>query len=146
MLHFRTSLRFTAFLSLLLVVTGALAACSSGGDGGDGGDGAGGCPGTGTATLTDGEVRICADDLAFDVTTIEAPAGEEFNITFTNAEAVPHNVAVYTEEGGDEIFVGEVITGPDVTTQLPIPALDAGTYYFRCDVHPEMEGTIVVEG
>ena len=59
---------------------------------------------------------ICADDLVFDVTTIEAPAGEEFNITFTNAEAVPHNVAVYTEEGGEEIFIGEVITGPDATT------------------------------
>ena len=145
MLHFRASARPTAFLSLLLVITGALAACGSGGNGGEsgnGGDGAGGCPGTGT--VTDGEVRICADDLVFDVATIEAPAAEEFNITFTNAEAVPHNVAVYTEEGGEEIFIGEVISGPDVTTQLPIPALDAGTYYFRCDVHPEMEGMIVV--
>ena len=146
MLQFRTSVRLTAFLSLFLVLTGVLAACSSGGDGGDGGAGTSGCPGTGTATVTDGEVGICADDLAFDATTIEAPAGQEFNITFTNAEAVPHNVAVYTEEGGEEIFVGEIVTGPDVTTQLPIPALDAGTYYFRCDLHPEMEGTIVVEG
>jgi plastocyanin len=137
------------FPSLVLVIGFVLAACSSGGNGSDGGTGgdAGGCPGTGgTATVADGEVLICADDLAFDATTITAPAGEEFNITFTNAESQPHNVAVYTEEGGEEIFVGEIITGPDVTTQLPIPALDPGTYYFRCDVHPEMEGMLVVEG
>lgn len=150
MLHFRTSLRSSALPSLVLVIGFVLAACASGGNGGDsgdGGDGGGGCPGTGgTATVTDGEVRICSDDLEFDATTIAAPAGEEFNITYTNAESAPHNVAVYTEEGGEEIFIGEVITGPDVTTQLPIPALDPGTYYFRCDVHPEMEGTVVVEG
>ncbi len=146
MLQFRTSVRTVALPSLVLVIGFVLAACSSGGDGSDGG-GAGACPGTGgTVTVADGEARICADDLAFDATTISAPAGEEFNITFTNAESVPHNVAVYTEEGGDEIFIGEVITGPDVTTQLPIPALDAGTYYFQCDIHPDMNGTIVVEG
>ena len=144
MLHFRASLRSARFPSLFLVIGFALAACTSGGDGGNGGDG-GGCPGTGgTATVADGEVRICADNLEFDATTIEAPAGEEFNITFTNAESQPHNVAVYTEEGGEEILIGEIITGPDVTTQLAIPALDPGTYYFRCDVHPEMEGTVVV--
>ncbi len=96
--------------------------------------------------MTGGEVAISADDLVFDLSTINATAGEEFTITFTNNESQPHNVAVYTEEGGEEIVIGEVITGPDATTQIVVPALDAGTYYFRCDVHPEMEGTIVVEG
>jgi plastocyanin len=148
MFHVRTSARSGANPGIALVIGLLLAACTAGGGdgGGDGGD-SGACPGTrDTATVTDGEVNICAADLAFDATTIEAPAGEEFNITFRNAEALPHNLAVYVEEDGEEIFVGEIITGPDVTTQLPIPALEAGTYYFRCDVHPEMEGTIVVEG
>jgi plastocyanin len=27
-----------------------------------------------------------------------------------------------------------------------VPALDPGTYFFKCDVHPDMNGTIVVEG
>jgi len=142
MFHFRASTRSGAFAGLALVIGFVLAACSSGGNGG-----AGDCPGTGgTATVADGEVLICSDDLVFDATTIEAQAGEEFTITFTNAESQPHNVAVYVEEDGEEIFKGEVITGPDVTTQVPIPALEAGTYYFRCDIHPEMEGTIVVGG
>jgi plastocyanin len=138
------ALRRGALLALTLLLGIVAAACTGGGD--DGGSG-GGCPGTGgTATVADGEVQICADDLEFDATTIEAPAGEEFNITFTNAESQPHNVAVYTEEGGEEIFAGEVITGPDATTPVPIPALDAGTYYFVCDLHTDMNGTLVVGG
>ena len=141
----RTVLRPGAVVTLAFV----LAACSGGGtDGTDGTDAGNGNAGGGTVAVTDGEVVITADNLEFDASTIQATAGEEFNITFTNAESQPHNVAVYTEAdgGGEEIVVGEIITGPDVTTQVAVSALEPGTYYFRCDVHPEMEGTIVVEG
>lgn len=139
----RSSLRSGATLSLILAAAIILPACTSGG--GNGGDS--GCPGSGgTVTVADGDVALCADDLVFDAATIEAPVGDEFTITFTNAESQPHNVAVYTEEGGEEIIIGEIITGPSATNQVVVPALDPGTYYFRCDVHPEMEGTIVVEG
>jgi plastocyanin len=138
----RKSMRPGATISLLLAVAVILPACTSGGDGGESA-----CPGSGdTVTVADGDVALCSDDLVFDATTIEAPAGEEFTITYTNAESQPHNVAVYTEEGGEEIVIGEVITGPSVTDQVVVPALDPGTYYFRCDIHPEMEGTVVIEG
>jgi plastocyanin len=138
----RTLLRPGAVLILAVV----LAACSGGGT--DGASDGNGNAGGGTVAVTDGEVVITADNLQFDASTIQATAGEEFNITFTNAESQPHNISVYSEAdgGGDEIVIGEIITGPDVTTQVAVPALEPGTYYFRCDVHPEMEGTIVVEG
>jgi plastocyanin len=100
----------------------------------------------GTVAVVDGNVDLSADDLQFNANVIEAPAGEEFTITFTNLESQPHNVAVDTEEGGDEIVTGEVITGPDATTTITVPALDPGEYFFVCDVHPDMNGTIVVEG
>jgi plastocyanin len=130
-----------ATLSLLLGLALVLSAC---GGAGSGGDGASACPGTGTTTVENGEARICADDLAFDATTIQAPANEEFNVTFTNAESQPHNVAIYTEEGGEEIVIGDIITGPNVTNQVAVDALEPGTYYFRCDLHPEMEGELIV--
>ena len=136
------ALRRGALITLILVFASALAACGGSSDSSEPADGGTG----GTATVVDGEVAISANDLAFDASTIEAPAGAEFTITFTNNESQPHNVAIYSEEGGDEIVVGEVITGPDATTQIVVPALDAGTYYFQCDVHPDMNGTVVIEG
>ena len=138
--HFSFALRRGALLTIFTVLALALAACAPSGSGSsDGGNGGGA-----TVAVADGEVALTANNLEFDASTIEAPAGEAFTITFTNAESQPHNVAVYTEEGGEEIVVGEIITGPDVTEEIAVDALEPGTYYFRCDVHPEMEGTIVV--
>ncbi|MGH2358829.1 MAG: cupredoxin domain-containing protein [Candidatus Limnocylindria bacterium] len=100
----------------------------------------------GTATVTDGVVEITADELAFDVGTINAPAGE-FIVHLVNVESQPHNFSVYTEEGGEPIVEGEIITGPDATVDIQVPALDAGTYFFVCDVHSSVEamtGTLVV--
>jgi plastocyanin len=133
------ALRRGALLSLVGFLITALAACS--GDGGGNGDNGGG----GTAAVVNGAVEINADDLAFDVSTIEAPAGEEFTVTLNNLESQPHNFSVYVEENGEQIVIGDVVTGPDATVETVVPALEPGTYFFKCDVHPEdMTGTIVV--
>jgi len=142
---FDRALRRGATLSLSLGLAVALAACGGGDESpaaSAGGDNTGG----GTVAVVDGNVDLSANDLQFDASVIEAPAGEEFTITFTNMESQPHNVAVDMEEGGEEIVTGEVITGPDATTTITVPALEPGEYYFLCDVHPDMNGTIVVEG
>ncbi len=138
------ALRRGALLGITLGLSVVLAACggSTSSSAGASDDTSGG----GTVAVVDGNVDLAADNLEFDASVIEAPAGEAFTITFTNLEAVPHNVAVDTEEGGDEIVTGEVITGPDATTTINVPALEPGTYYFVCDIHPDMNGTIVVEG
>jgi plastocyanin len=141
---FDHALRRGATLSVTLGLAIALAACGGGDDSpaASSGDTTGG----GTVSVVDGNVDLSANNLEFDANVIQAPAGEEFTITFTNMEAVPHNVAVDMEEGGDEVVTGEVITGPDATTTITVPALEAGEYFFMCDVHPDMNGTIVVEG
>lgn len=114
----------------------AAASAGTGGDGATGGEGA----------VSGGTVEVTADDMAFNVDTITAPAGESFTVTFTNNEAVPHNFSVYTEEGGEEIAVGNVINEGE-TDEITIEGLEPGEYFFVCDVHPtEMTGTLVVEG
>jgi plastocyanin len=56
---------------------------------------------------------------------------------------IPHNIAIYTDDTATEsLFVGELVTGP-TSVDYEIPALDAGEYFFRCDVHPTtMLGTV----
>jgi plastocyanin len=98
-----------------------------------------------TAVVTDGVVELSAANLVFDASVIQAPAGEAFTIHFTNDDTAPHNISIYVQEGGDEIVVGDIIDGGQ-TTDTAVPALEPGTYYFKCDLHPEMEGTVVVEG
>ncbi len=141
------ALRRGAVLTLTLLLGIALAACSSnGGDdnGGNGGEASnnGGSTG-GTATVSDGAVEISADNLEFNVSTIEATAGESFTITLVNNDSAPHNISIYTEEGGDEIVIGDTAAGGETVT-VEVPALDAGTYYFHCDIHPDMNGDVVV--
>lgn len=135
-----------ALFSALLLITACTA--TDGGAGatagtGDNGDNAGG----GTASVENGTVAITANQLEFNVETIEAPAGEEFTVTLTNMEGVPHDFAVFTEQGGEELAQSDVVTGPDQSVEVTVGPLEPGEYYFECTIHPsEMNGTIVVEG
>ena len=95
----------------------------------------------------DGVVTITAQGIQFDTGCIEVPAGEPFQIEFLNEDEQPHNVAIYPsadELSADAALMqGEVFTGVDTRT-YDVPALDAGGYYFQCDVHPTMNGTLNV--
>jgi len=92
-------------------------------------------------------VNIAADDTAFDTDTITVPAGAEVTVNFNNQDdGVPHNVAVYTDSSAaEQIFVGDIITGPAETTYTFTAPSEPGTYYFQCDVHPDMNGDFIVE-
>ena len=135
------ALRRGALIALAIVMVSVLAACSGGDDASEPADGDGG----GTATVTDGAVEITAADLAFDATTIEATAGEDFTITLVNDDSAPHNISIYSEEGGDQIVLGDTAEAGQTVT-VDVSALEPGTYYFQCDIHPDMNGSVVVEG
>jgi plastocyanin/uncharacterized membrane protein len=90
------------------------------------------------------DATVCAfDDRAFVPDRLRMPANESVTLAFDNQDGgVPHNVAVYRDDSAEEsLFVGETITGPRSVT-YDVPALDPGEYYFRCDVHPQMDGTL----
>ena len=105
--------------------------------------GLGGTPST-TCTPSPRSLCISAGDLSFDTDQLTAPADTAFTIEFNNTSPVLHNVAIL--DGGTALFTGETFTGPKVTT-YDVPALPAGSYTFRCDVHPtQRTGTFVVAG
>lgn len=88
---------------------------------------------------------IVADALKFTATEVAVPAGKPFKLTFDNREGPPHNVAIYTDESASQVvYQGEIFGGPAVKV-YDVPALDAGSYFFRCDVHPDMKGTLVAK-
>ena len=90
------------------------------------------------------EYAIAADDLEFDQETLTFPPASEVSLVFENHEALPHNVSIYDEEGGEAIFTGEILnTEGEITYEFTTP--EAGTYHFQCDVHPaEMQGDVII--
>ena len=118
----------------LLGATLLLAACSASGGG----------AATPAASTAADAIQLSSKNLQFSTNELVAPAGKPFQIAYDNQEGAPHNVAIYQSEGGAEIFKGEVITGPKQIV-YNVPAQAAGTYFFRCDVHPDMKGTVKVE-
>jgi plastocyanin len=129
------------FLIYLVIVAGAILFVVNQEDTGEGGGGTGGeaPPGGGGLTVT-------AQNVAFDTDTLELPADKDAEIEFVNddASSVTHNIAIYEDDSASkEIFKGQVIPGGDSIT-YEVPSTPKGTYYFQCDIHPGMNGTVEV--
>ena len=122
----------TSALMLLLLGISALTmvACSGGGGA--------------AASVTpppDAAASIEANNLTFSTAELAVPAGAAFKLFFKNLEGAPHNVAIYGDSTASaKIFVGETITNAAIT--YDVPAIPAGEYFFRCDVHTDMNGTL----
>src|SRR5436190_10437241 len=126
-----TRIRLALAGAALLASAVAVAACGGGGA---------------AASLTpppDATTTIVAQNTQFTPNAISLPGGQPTKIFFKNLDGQPHNVAFYTDSGaGTKLFVGETIT--NAATVYPVPALQPGHYFFRCDVHPSMTGTVDV--
>jgi plastocyanin len=99
-------------------------------------------PGGSPPTAPPDGVSITANDLAFDRSELMIPAGRPFALLFENRESAPHNVRLIDASSGDDVFAGEVFSGPD-SRLYEVPPIAAGDYQFRCDVHPEMQGSAI---
>ena len=92
--------------------------------------------GGGGALLT-----VKAENIAFDVTSLTAPADAPFQIKFENQDqGTQHDVAIKDSSGALK-WQGDLIAGIAETT-YNVPALAAGSYTFVCVVHPSMTGTL----
>ena len=87
---------------------------------------------------------VIAQGNAFSPATVTVPADKAFSLTLDNKDGAPHNVSIYTDSGASKsISAGEIVSSTTTTQQ--VPALAKGTYFFRCDVHHEMTGTITAD-
>jgi len=110
--------------------------------------------GTGEGAASHGEAAaaggvtgtITAANVAFDTDGLTLPADEETTLTLVNDDSVAHNLSIYMNENAEEsLFQGQNVNG-GAQTDYEIPALEAGEYFFRCDLHPTaMVGTATVE-
>jgi plastocyanin len=87
---------------------------------------------------------IVAKDMKFSPASVEVKAGQNVTLHLDNQDAAPHNLAIYTDKGAaQKVSIGEIVSSKKV--DQVVPALAAGTYFFRCDVHPDMQGEIVAK-
>ena len=96
-------------------------------------------PGGGDTSDCGTTIELSAQDVQFSTDAIEAPAGEDFCIEFTNNDDIPHDVGIVeTDFNGDDTPAGE-------TTVYHIPAMEAGDYTFYCTLHPQaMTGDLTI--
>jgi plastocyanin len=100
----------------------------------------------GTITVEKG-VQLVAEGTAFDTDRIELPAHTPSLLTLDNRDPIEHNVSIYEDDtaSGEPLFTFDPFPGPETKT-FSVGPLDAGEYYFHCDIHPVMQGTVVVGG
>lgn len=89
------------------------------------------------------DVVVVAENFAFDTVEIRLTAGQETLLSFDNRDEEGHNVSIYRQAGGEQLFGGDIVADGLITYR--IPPLEPGTYHFQCDPHPVMSGTVVVE-
>jgi plastocyanin len=89
-------------------------------------------------------IEVSADDLVFSTKTLELKTAGA-HIDFENADTQQHNIAIFESAGdlGTPLFRGEMVE-PGGSTTYEVPKQEPGTYYFHCDVHPQMNGKAVV--
>jgi plastocyanin len=92
-----------------------------------------------------GPVAIEARNLKFDKQVLEFRAGSPSILRFKNDDRDAHNVAIYNNSSlSRTLFSFDPIPGP-FTQDFQFTAPPEGRYFFRCDVHPDMRGTVRVE-
>lgn len=84
---------------------------------------------------------ITAANQQFDKTELSVPANVGFDLVLHNNDSIQHNLSIYSDEGHSQrVYGGEIANAG--THVYHVQALAPGTYYFQCDIHPAMKGTL----
>jgi len=91
-------------------------------------------------------VELVAANMAFSPREIRVEPERDVRIHFLNEdEGIRHQFVLYGNGSDSPLVEGKVVVGrgEDSITFSPPPV---GRYEFQCGVHPEMKGTLIVEG
>lgn len=95
-------------------------------------------------TSATADLKISAQGIAFDTDKLLGLADQALTITFDNKDnGIAHNIHFFkgSDATGADVAQTDIEPGPVVQT-LKFGPLAAGGYYYRCDVHPQMEGIL----
>jgi plastocyanin len=92
------------------------------------------------------QLEVTAASLAFDTDQLTVPADKPFTIHLQNDDSAVHNLSIYEGDSaeGEEILIGQD-AAPNGVAEESVDALPKGSYYFQCDYHPSMSGTLTAE-
>lgn len=100
-------------------------------------------PTGGTSATPVATTVIVALDLAFEPRVARLPSGVPVGITLDNRDpGILHNISILLPQG-DVVFRGATFAGIDRRTYRVAPLPD-GVFTFICDLHPGMEGELLV--
>jgi len=107
---------------------------------------AGVAPASSAGQLTVG--TPASDPLSFDTTTLQATAGAQVTLQYTNNATLPHDWHLFDgpDANAPSIAQTPIKSGPgDVATVQFTAPPQPGSYFYQCDVHPTMmTGHLVV--
>lgn len=89
-------------------------------------------------------IVVTAKDLKFDTNELQIKGDNDTTLVLINKDSDAHNIAIRTRSGfdGDILFRFDPVSA--TTIVLPVGQLPKGNYFFLCDVHPAMSGTVFV--
>jgi hypothetical protein len=95
-------------------------------------------------------LELRAEGHSFGTRCLAVPAGREVRASLESFDIEPHNFALYQDVPGsnqEDLSPPNLLVRSDNTfagepTDFRIPRLREGRYFFRCDFHPQMRGSL----
>jgi uncharacterized cupredoxin-like copper-binding protein len=95
-------------------------------------------------------VTLIGKNIQWDLSQLLFKANKKVTVTVDNQDTAlgaPHNFGIWTDKERklNEIFKPAKDVAPGQKFDYVVPALKAGNYYFQCDIHTTMTGTVTVK-
>lgn len=92
------------------------------------------------------DLHLTAKNFKFDRRALSAPANTQVSLTFSNQDSgALHNVSFYTDKNAKQKIYGTELNSGKRTDTATFRTPAPGAYYFRCDAHTDMNGTLFAQ-